>query len=284
MRKYACFFIFLVAVAAAVAATAPDSFRFAVLGDRTGEAEPGVYEQVWPEMATEHPAFVVSVGDTIQGLHIATAEAEWRAFETIRARFRRLPLYLTPGNHDIWSNASERLYVKHAGHNAHYSFDYGRAHFVILDNSRDDQLPAEELEFLEADLRAHAAQPVKVIVSHRPSWLIPVVLRDSHSPLHELAKKYGVRYVIAGHVHQMLHFELQGVTYISAPSSGGHLRSSKKYEDGWFFGHMLAEVHGNEVTLRIHEAKAPHGEGRVSGLSDWGGLRSMENAVGAARP
>ena len=284
MRKYSCFFVFLVGVAAAVAATAPDSFRFAVLGDRTGEAEPGVYEQVWQEMAAEHPALVVSVGDTIQGLHIARAEAEWREFETIRARFRRLPLYLTAGNHDVWSDASERLFVKHAGHAVHYSFDYGHAHFVILDNSRDDQLPAEELEFLESDLRAHAAQPLKVIVSHRPSWLIPVVLRDSHSALHELAKKYGVRYVIAGHIHQMLHFELQGVTYISAPSSGGHLRNSKKYEDGWFFGHMLAEVHGNEVSFQIHETKAPHGEGRVSGLRDWGGLRSMENAVGAARP
>jgi len=28
-------------------AAAPDSFRFAILGDRTGEAQRGVYEQVW---------------------------------------------------------------------------------------------------------------------------------------------------------------------------------------------------------------------------------------------
>ena len=47
------------------AATAPDSFRFAILGDRTGEAQPGVYEQVWKEVAAESPVFVVSVGVVI---------------------------------------------------------------------------------------------------------------------------------------------------------------------------------------------------------------------------
>ena len=41
----------------------PESFRFVILGDRTGEARPGVYEQVWQEAAAEDPAFVVTTGD-----------------------------------------------------------------------------------------------------------------------------------------------------------------------------------------------------------------------------
>jgi Icc protein len=264
------FLLWLAVWAHASASPGADSFRFAVLGDRTGEAEPGVYEQVWREIAAEKPAFVLSVGDTIQGLDNAAAEAQWREFERIRARFRRLPLYLTAGNHDIWSEASQLLYVRHAGRGVHYSFDYRQAHFTILDNSRADGLAPGEMAFLEADLQEHAAQTVKVIVSHRPSWLIPAMLRDSHFALHELARKYGVRYVIAGHVHEMMHFELDGVTYISALSSGGHLRASKRYEDGWLFGHMLAQVNGNQVTFQIREAGAPHGERRVSALVGWG--------------
>jgi len=97
-------------------AAAPDSFRFAILGDRTGEAQSGVYEQVWREVAAENPAFVVSVGDTIQGMSDATAEAEWREAGRILELFRRFPLYLAPGNHDIWSPASERLFQQHAAH------------------------------------------------------------------------------------------------------------------------------------------------------------------------
>jgi len=251
-------------------APAPDSFRFAILGDRTGEAQAGVYEQVWKEVAAENPAFVLSVGDTIQGMSDATAEAEWRQFDRIIESFRRYPLYLVPGNHDVWSADSERLFQQYAAHPVHYSFDYGQAHFTVLDNSRSDELAAEELAFLETDLKAHAGQPLKIIVSHRPSWLVDVALRNPKFALHQLARRYGVQYVIAGHIHQMLHLELDGVTYVSMASSGGHLRLSRAYADGWFFGHALVEVHDGSIGFRIEELGSPYGEGRTTRLSDWG--------------
>jgi len=257
---------------------APDSFRFVILGDRTGEAQPGVYEQVWREIATERPAFVVSIGDTIQGLDDATAESEWKAVERILAPNKAIPLYLAPGNHDIWSPLSEKLFEKYAGHPPHYSFDHGPAHFTVLDNSRSDELSADEMAFLESDLSAHAKQPLKFIVSHRPSWLIPAAFQSRDFPLHRLAKKYGVQYVIAGHVHQLLHIDLDGVTYLSVASSGGHLRASQKYEDGWFFGHTLVEVTGDKATLHIREAKAPHGQGRETNPEAWGKLGLQNKA------
>ena len=261
-----------------------DSFHFAILGDRTGEVQPGVYERVWQEVAAEDPAFVLSVGDTIQGLKDASADSEWRQVEQILAPYRRYPLYLAPGNHDIWSEPSERAFRKYAGHAPHYSFDYGPAHFTILDNSRADQFSAEELVFLEKDLEAHKAQPVKFIVSHRPSWLVDVLFRNSNFALHQLAKKYGVRYVIAGHLHRMLHVDLDGVTYLSMGSSGGHLRGSEKYEDGWFFGHARVDVRGQEVIFRIEELKPPYGQGRITNPNDWGvaGLAQKGSARGAA--
>ena len=103
-------------------------------------------------------------------------------------------------------------------------------------------MPESELTFLEQDLKAHASQPLKFIISHRPSWIVNVVLRDPNFPLHQLARKYGVQYVIAGHVHEMLHYTLDGIEYISAPSAGGHLRASGKYADGWFFGYTVVDV------------------------------------------
>jgi UDP-2,3-diacylglucosamine pyrophosphatase LpxH len=261
----------------------PAEFRFAILGDRTGEAQAGVWEQVWRETAAEKPAFVLTTGDIIEGLHDAVAEEQWREVERGLQAYRRFPLYLTPGNHDIWSEASEELFRRHAGHAPHYSFDYAQAHFTILDNSRSDELPADELDFLEQDLKAHAAQSVKFIVSHRPSWLIYVAMQNPNFRLHQLARQYGVRYVIAGHVHQMMHAELQSVTYLSMPSAGGHLRNSGRYEDGWFFGHTLAEVRGTEVAFRIEELKAPHGQGRVSKPADWTLLGLAHRAAGGSR-
>ncbi len=68
----------------------------------------------------------------------------------------------------------------------------------------------------------------------------------------------------------MLHFTLQGVTYISMPSAGGHLRNSEKYEDGWFFGHAQVQVQGREIQFQIEEAASPHGQGRKTSAADWG--------------
>ena len=37
----------LAALVGIAGAASPDSFRFVILGDRTGETQPGVYERVW---------------------------------------------------------------------------------------------------------------------------------------------------------------------------------------------------------------------------------------------
>ena len=255
------------AIVFAAYAAGPSDFRFVILGDRTGETVPGVYEEVWHEIAADRPDFVVSVGDTIQGLDDRAIDAEWRKVLAPYARYR---IFFAPGNHDVWSEASARAYEKYTRHPLHYSFDYRQAHFTILDNSRSDELPAEEFAYLEKDLEQHKNQPLKFIVSHRPSWILNAVLGNSGFPLHQLAKRYGVKYVIAGHIHQMLHFEVEGITYLSMPSAGGHLRLEKQYEKGWFFAHTLVSVAGNSAQFEIKEAAPPFGQSRVSKPADWG--------------
>jgi predicted MPP superfamily phosphohydrolase len=216
---------------------------------------------------------VLSVGDTIQGLNDATAEPEWRAWEALVAPWHRVPIHLAAGNHDIWSAASAELFRKHAGSAEHYSFDYGPTHFTVLDNSRSEALSDGEMAFLEADLKAHAGQPINFVISHRPSWIIDALVRHPDFPFHRLMRRYGVRYVVAGHIHEMLHYSLEGVEYISMASAGGHLRSSGKYEDGWFFGYASVDVRGTAVAIQIHELN-----GRTTPLEAWGpaGLVSRE--------
>ncbi len=257
------------AVWCAVAVASAADLRFVLLGDRTGEAQAGVYERVWQAFAPTKPAFVVSVGDTIQGLEDAKAEGEWRAVQGVLAPYRAIPLYLAPGNHDIWSALSERLFKQYAGHAPHYSFDREGAHFAVLDTSRSDALSESELAWLEADLRAHQRAhpdaPVKMVVTHRPTWIMDAALGNTQSPLHQLAKRYGVCCLIAGHVHQLIHAELEGVTYYALPSAGGHLRLSASYEDGWFFGWTEVAVNGQDVRFQVHAL-----EGAVTPLSAWG--------------
>jgi DNA repair exonuclease SbcCD nuclease subunit len=186
------------------------------------------------------------------------------------AAWKRFPLYLAPGNHDIWSARSEELFRKYSDHATHYGFDYGNAHFTVLDNSRTDELSGAELDFLEQDLEQHRTRSPKFIVSHRPSWIVKAIIGDPNFRLHQLARKYGANYVIAGHIHDMLHAELENIDYISMASAGGHLRASGKYDDGWFFGWAAVDVSANRAAFQIHELAAPYGQGRSSTLHDWG--------------
>ena len=253
-------------------------FTFAILGDRTGGAFPGVYQEAWRETDADHPDFVVNVGDTIQGGDDSTIDSEWERISGLLAPYRHYKFFYVPGNHDVWSVASAQAFEKFTGKPLHYSFDYGGAHFTMLDNSRTEFLPAEELAFLQKDLQLHERQKVKFIFFHRPSWILKVLLRNADFPLHKLALQYGVKYVICGHIHEMLRFELDGVTYLSMASSGGHLRGPRTYAKGWFFQHTLVTVHGEQVRFEIKELAAPFGEARITKPEDWNpaGLKQPE--------
>jgi predicted phosphodiesterase len=256
-------------IAGTYAASRPaKAFRFVILGDRTGETRPGVYEGIWREVDSERPDFVINVGDTIQGGQDATVEAEWKALQPLFQRYSRYPLYFTPGNHDIWSPQSRRIYERATRRPAHYGFDYDHAHFTVLDNSESDELSPGELDFLEQDVSAHSAQSPKFVLSHRPSWLIPVLFQNSGIRLHQIAKKYGIGYVVSGHVHKFARFQMESVIYLMVGSSGAHLRGSK-FEEGWFYHHVLVEVDGDQVRLTVREAGPPFGQGRSFAAETW---------------
>lgn len=238
-----------------------NDFRFCILGDRTGDAQPGVYERVWKNLDSLHPDFVINVGDTIQGGNDATAETEWRALRPLWDRYK-YPLYFTPGNHDIWSPASRRIYEKETGRPASYGFDFQNAHFTVLDNSQTEDLSADQMAFLARDLAAHEDRDPKFVFFHKPFWLIPVKFRSSEFPFHQLAKKFGVHYVVSGHGHQFLQAVEDGIVYIEAGSSGGKLKGGG-FEHGWFFGQILVQVRGPQVEMTVHEV-----QGRVPKLEE----------------
>ena len=238
-------------------------FDFAILGDRTGNAVPGVYEEIVKEVAARHPDFVINVGDTIEGLHDETAAAQWEALKPIWKAFRDTPFYLVPGNHDIWSPASERIWRDETGRPAHYSFDFKGAHITVLDNARSDLLSQDQLAFLESDLAANATKQPKFVIFHRPSWLFLVKFQNTSFPLHQLARKYGVEFVISGHVHQFDRSELEGVQYIMVGSSGGSLTHGKgalsaaSGQEGLYYGYAWVHVDGHNAKLDFQRVEPP---------------------------
>jgi 3',5'-cyclic AMP phosphodiesterase CpdA len=248
-----------------------NDFRFSILGDRTGDAEPQVYESVWRDVSALHPDFVINVGDTIQGGNDATAESEWRALRPLWDR-SKLPQFFTPGNHDIWSDISRRIYEKETGHPAFYGFNYQDAHFTVLDNSQTENLSSQQMEFLERDLQQNKARDPKFVLFHKPFWLIPIKFQSSQFPFHQLIQRYGVRYVISGHGHQYVRGVQDGIVYLEAGSSGGKLKG-QGFAEGWFFGQILARVTAAKVEMTVKEVGEPLGKGRTFPAEELSGHR-----------
>jgi 3',5'-cyclic-AMP phosphodiesterase len=255
----------VLAVLAAAGAPAGD-FRFAIVGDRTGEANAAVYKQIWSEIGRLRPAFAITVGDTIQGGDDRRAEEEWREAGRAWVRFR-IPRYFTPGNHDIWSEASRRIYERETGRPPFYSFDFEGAHFTVLDNSPATELSAGQLEFLEQDLKAHRERAPKFVFFHRPFWLIFLKLGSGEFPLHRLARKYGVDAIVSGHGHQFVAMERDGVRYVEVGSSGAHMDRGpahrEGFAEGWFYHHVVVDVEGGRARFTVREAAPPYGLGRT---------------------
>jgi hypothetical protein len=245
-----------------------NDFRFSILGDRTGDAEPQVYERVWRDVGLLHPDFVVNVGDTIQGGNDATADAEWKALQPLWDRYK-FPQFFTPGNHDIWSPISRKIYEKYTGHPPFYGFNYQGAHFTVLDNSQTENLTDQQMQFLERDLNQNKDRDPKFVLFHKPFWLIPVKFQSSQFPFHQLVARYAVRYVVSGHGHQFVRAVQDGIVYIEAGSSGGKLKG-QGFAQGWFFGQILTSVKGSTVEMTVKEIDGPMGKGRTFAAEELG--------------
>ena len=199
-------------------------FRFVILSDRTGGHTEGVYPRVLEEIGLLNPDFVVTVGDHIEGYgeDYERVNAEW---DTLLAMLDTIdaPVYMTPGNHDIWSDESEAIYIERTGQKPHYSFDHGSTHFVVLDVSRietSEEFPEGQLAWLRADLETAQSADAIYVFFHKPLWAGTLTV-GSPDPLHEVFVEYGVDAVFNGHLHHYFSVNYDGVDYTVMGSSGG---------------------------------------------------------------
>ena len=127
--------------------TAPSAgggpLRFAVIGDNTGIARPGVFDQAMRQIGWLRPDFILSVGDLIEGYldDKAKLAAQWDAIERSVAK-AGVPFVYVPGNHDLDNEVTDQLWREKRGAK-YYAFTYKGALFLIL-NTEDPPSPLPE--------------------------------------------------------------------------------------------------------------------------------------------
>lgn len=241
--------------------------RFAIIGDRTGGHIPGVYGETVEEIERMRPDFVMTVGDMIEGYTADTAvlAKEWKEYDSLVAHLS-MPIYYTPGNHDITMDEMQDSYEKYAG-KPYYSFDQRGIHLIILDNSRFEDVndfPEEQLNWLIDDLEKNEHAQYKLVFFHKPFWSKTIVYGKPDT-LHSIFKEYGVDAVFNGHFHTYFYGEYDGIKYIDVGSSGADTEvglSGIKFHFVW----VTVDDDGIHVAPIVHD-----------GVRDWKEVSAVDN-------
>ena len=156
------------------------------------------------------------------------AELERNFFAVYAPLMRSAPFFPASGNHDYLTDDADPFRQAfalpenggQAGRERWYSFDWGDLHVVVLDSEK--LIPAQ-MEWLEADLEAHASSPWLIAVFHRAPYSSgehgpDIPTRDAFVPI---LSRHRVPLVITGHEH---HYErsqpVSGVTYLITGGGG----------------------------------------------------------------
>ena len=165
----------------------PDNFQFAVIGDRTGGADPGgIFNRAMDQLNLLQPEFVINVGDLVEGYadDPAKANAQWDEAEGMIKKLE-MPFFYTAGNHDLGNDTMKQVWLKRHG-NPYYHFVYRDALFLIL-NSEDPSNPvpkdmeertAKYKKLLKEDPKAAQAMLAEFMDSVATSYKVPANFSD----------------------------------------------------------------------------------------------------------
>jgi hypothetical protein len=216
----------------------PDRFQIAIMTDHTGGHRPGIWMDAVAKLNMLRPAFVMSVGDLVEGFTDDREEAlrQWREFQGFVDRLD-MRFFFVAGNHDLSNDLLDGLWREKFGP-TWYSFDYKRVHFLCL-CSEDPVLRIgdDQLAFVRADLAAHADARHTLVFLHRPLWTTAerdlAEGRDDSTNWKRVEALLADRphTVFSGHIHHYVQYSRNGGRqyYALATTGGGSQLRGQPY-------------------------------------------------------
>ena len=256
-----------------------DTITFVVLGHVRGdESSPLHYalDELLDEVRAAEPDFAVLTGDMIwgdPGPHAADRGkvlAQWEAFDSALATLD-IPIYRTPGNHDIRDRVQWDLYEERYGR-LPAAVDYGRVRLLLLNSSwrpkvedglrrwlgQGYHLDEDEIRFLEEQLADESAFDHAFVFLHHLFWW-----GEADGPwwqeVHPVLAGAHVRAVFSGDYgpRKFSHMRRDGVEYyqtsLSPDPAIGILRGHEwnRILAAQFDNYAVVRVVGEEVGIEI---------------------------------
>ena len=209
-----------IALGEAFAASAADGFTFVQISDShigfNKEANPDTNATLQAAInrigkLPKPPAMVLHTGDVT---HLSKPEEFDTAAQILKSV--KQEVHYVPGEHDVIGDDGKQFFERFAPNlktGGWYSFDQGGVHFVGMVNvltfetAKAGGFGAEQLEWLEKDLKGRTASTPVVVFTHVPMWPIYPqwgwATEDAPQALSYL-KRFGSVTVLNGHIHQVV--------------------------------------------------------------------------------
>ena len=154
-----------------------NKFNFVVVTDRTGGERKGIWQKGIDKINLMQPAFVVSVGDLINGYtkDLDKINTEWEEFNSFVKKLE-MPFFYVAGNHDYTNEVMENEWFKRFGSD-YYHFLYKNVLFICLNSEhgytalKNPDLGEEQVKFVEKILKKNTNIDWTMIFMHQPLWL-----------------------------------------------------------------------------------------------------------------
>ncbi|MDF9409008.1 DUF1533 domain-containing protein [Pelotomaculum isophthalicicum JI] len=253
-----------------------DAFSFLYLGDVHAGYSAG-WDGQWSGMLDSACAAHPGLKFSLQGGDLTNAddEAEYRQFlGAATGTFSRIPFMPALGNHDgaFYLDFFTLPENGPAGQKKRfYSFDYGNAHFAVLDS--DSNGDAAAAEWLRQDLQDNHSQ-WKFVVFHKPAYYASDdgktatydAIRATWVPIFE---QNGVDMAFVGHQHvymrtkpmrdNQVQADGQGITYVMGVSGPKYYAAGEDYdyvakEVANVSNYQVVSIDGGELTLTSVQA------------------------------
>ncbi len=201
-----------------------EDFQFAVVSDRTGGHRANVFSQAALKLNLLQPAFVITVGDLIEGGKKTPdkLKKEWDEFDGFVTKLS-MPFFYVAGNHDVAAKEATKFWEEKLGRK-HYQFVYRNVLFLAL-NSDDPPgtngaIGPEQVAWAKQTLANHRDVPWTIVIVHRPLWTAKNGEQNGWKDIEDAL--VGRRYtVFAGHIHRFQKFIRNGQFYYQLATTGG---------------------------------------------------------------
>ena len=230
------------------------NFSFAVYGDSANSD--GRFNQLIQNLNGKNVLFSVDNGDLT-----TSGTSRQFGYFTIDAKQLKAPVLTNIGNHDLYQDKNESVYISTFG-NPYYSFVEKNSYFIILDDAKSD-VNSTQMGWLKEELKKGQNYKYRFVFIHIPLYDprynstgegLSLGNSTTAKTLNGLFDQYNVTMVFTSHIHGYFKGVWGKTPFITTGGAGSPLSkppNGVNSTENYFYNYVLVNVTDSGVNYEV---------------------------------